>query len=75
MLTLTFSIVSRWMSVLGRRVEMTTWELGKVLDAFSITPLTDVATLSCCALRLLVPVCMMMWLGHPSCSSGPGLSL
>lgn len=43
--------------------------LGKVEEAFSITPLTDFVTFSPCPLRSFVPVWMMMWLGDPRRSS------
>jgi len=44
-------------------------EVGKFLAAFSMTCLSDVATLSCCVCRLLEPVWMMIWLGEPSWAS------
>ena len=50
-------------------MEITTCVLGKVEEAFSVTPFSAVATLSCCALRSFVPVCIIMWLGAPSWSS------
>lgn len=69
MLLLILWMVSGWRSFLGSRVDMTTLLLGKVVEAFSITPLSDSDTLSCWLLRSLEPVWMMMWLGDPSCSS------
>ena len=53
----------------GSRVEITTCALGKVEEAFSITPVSAVATLSCFVLRSFVPVYITMWLGEPSWSS------
>ena len=62
MLALIWFIVRGWKSFLGSEVEITVLELGKMWLAFSITALSDVATLSCSALRLFVPVCIRMWL-------------
>ena len=62
-------MVGGWKYFLGSRVDITTCALGKVEEAISITPLSTVATLSCCALRSFVPVCIIMWLGDPSWSS------
>lgn len=69
MLLLILWMVSRWKCLLGSRVDNTTLLLGKVLDAFSMTPLRDSDTLSCCVLSSLEPVWMMMGLGEPSRSS------
>ena len=41
------------LSFLGSRVDITTLLLEKVLEAFSITPLSDSDTVSCCVLSLL----------------------
>ena len=60
MLLLILWIVSGWKSFLGSRVDMTTQLLGKVVEAFSITLLSDSDTLSCWLRRSLVPVWMMM---------------
>ena len=68
-LAFTRCIVAGWKSFRGSRVEITTCALGKVEEAFSITPFSAVATLSCCALRSFVPVCIIMWLGDPSLAS------
>lgn len=46
----------------------------KVVEAFSITVCNDVATLSCLALRLFVPVWIIIWLGDPSLSTLSNLS-
>lgn len=48
---------------------MTTLLLGKVVEAFSITLLSDSDTVSCWLLRSLVPIWMTWWLGDLSCSS------
>lgn len=53
-------MVSGWKSFLGSRVDMTTLLLGKVVEAFSVTLLSDSDTLSCWLRRSLVPVWMMM---------------
>ena len=49
-------MVSGWKSFLGSRVDMTTLLLGKVVEAFSITLLSDSDTLSFWLLRSLEPV-------------------
>ena len=59
-LAFTCCIVAGRKSFRGSRVEITTCALGKVEEAFSITPLSAVATLSCCVLRSFVPVCIIM---------------
>ncbi len=69
MLLLILWMVSGWKNFLGLRVDMTTLLLGKVVEAFSITPLSDSETLSCWLPRSLERVWMMMWLGDPSLSS------
>lgn len=61
----TLCMVRGWKSDLGRMVEITTLEVGKVCVAFMATRVTESATRSCCARRSFVPTWMMMWLGSP----------
>lgn len=68
-LLLILRMVSGWKSFLGRRVDIITLLLGKVVEALSMTLLRDSDTLSCWRRRSLVPVWMMMCLGDSSCSS------
>ncbi|CDQ73449.1 unnamed protein product [Oncorhynchus mykiss] len=57
----------------GSRVGITTCALGKVEEAFSITPLSAVVTLSCWAIRLFVAVTILLsvisLLNEPNTSS------
>lgn len=53
-------MVSGWKYFLGSRVNITTLLLWKVFDAFSITPLSDSDTRSCCVIGSLVPVWIIM---------------
>lgn len=55
MLAFTCCMVVGLKSFSSIRVEITTCALGKVEDAFSITPLSAVGTHSYWALRLFVP--------------------
>ena len=56
MLLLILWMVSVWKSFLGSRVDMTTLLLGKVVETFSITLLSDPDTLSCWLFRSFEPV-------------------